>query len=140
MMKWLTFFVVLLPVSAWSADSAVFDQFTDAFNAGLFQGGSISSDLTVESEADVNTAQGVNIISSYNFSGKVLQEALIEGNLAMSLLNGDQVVQGVNIYRGTAEEIYQVTVINGAAVIRSQGSKDGLQGINVITNCDSCSP
>lgn len=141
-MKCLTMLLagLLLPAGAMSADATVFDQFTDAFNAGLFQGGSVSSELTVESDADVNAVQGVNIISGYHFSGKVLQESLIEGNLSLSVLNGDGIVQGVNVYRGSAEEIYQVAVIDGAAAIRSQGSKDGIQGINIITNCDSCSP
>lgn len=137
-MKWLTMLLaaLLLPTGALSADLAAFDQFMDAFNAGLFQGSAVSSELTLESAADVNAVQGVNIVSGYHYPGKVLQEALVEDSLTLDMLNGDGVVQGVNIYRGSAEEIYQVVLIDGVTAIHSEGSKDGIQGINIITSYD----
>ena len=117
----------------------IFDQFTDALNIGLFQGVLISSELILESDGDTGTIQGVNIISGYYFDGEIIQKAIIEEDLSLVMTNGNDVTQGVNIYRGGAvDEIAQVAIIEGSVIMRSRNSNNGIQGINIITECVSC--
>ncbi|WP_417912819.1 hypothetical protein [Candidatus Electronema sp. TJ] len=127
--------VLLMPLKSKSADLTVFNQFVDAANAGLFQGVSAANELTLDSYSDGDSVQGLNVISGVTFSGKVVQVADIEGSLSMTMAEGDNIVQGVNIYRGgNADEIQQVAVVGGALVMTSRNNKDGIQGINVITS------
>jgi hypothetical protein len=138
--KILTLFLVgmcSMPSWVWGSLS-VFDQFVDAYNVGLFQGVAIYNEVILESNNDVNSTQGINIIVGPSFDGRVVQKAVIEESVLLSMIDGDGVVQGVNVFRGTADEISQIAIIDGAVTIRSQGNNGGIQGINVITSCESC--
>ena len=127
--------VFLNPLTAVSATSDIFDQFTDALNLGLFQGAAIDSELIIESTGDVGSTQGINIISDYYFNGAVVQKAIIENDLYLTLSDGDDVVQGINIYRkGSADNIAQLAIINGSVTMTSKNNSNSIQGINVITN------
>lgn len=130
--------MLLLPLKSESADITVFNQFADAANAGLFQGVFVATELTLESARDDDSVQGLNVISGLSLSGKVVQAAELEGGLVMTMTEGINVVQGVNIYRGSADEIQQIAVINGTLTMTSSNNKGSIQGINVITSCDSC--
>lgn len=130
--------MLLLPLKGQGADFTVFNQFADAANAGLFQGVFVANELSLESYSDDDSVQGLNVISGVSFSGKVVQIADVEGSLSLTMMEGINVVQGVNVFRGSADEIQQTAVINGSLTMTSQNNKGGIQGINVITNCDSC--
>jgi len=121
------------------ADVAVFDQFTAAFDAGLFQGAQIGSALRLESEGGSGSTQGVNVIASAASIGKVTQVALLEQDVSLLLSGGNNVVQGINVYRGdNADSVTQLTVVTGTVFMSASNNSSSIQGINVITGCDSC--
>lgn len=125
--------ILLYSSAALCADFSVFDQFTDAFDVGLFQGVQISSELTLESYNDSGSTQGVNVIEDVLYNGSVVQVAVGEYGLSLILDDGDNVVQGVNVYRGNAESVVQMAVISGAVTMNSLNNTGSIQGINVIT-------
>jgi hypothetical protein len=129
--------MLLFPLKSMAADLAVFDQFADAFGAGLFQGMQSSSEVRFDSYSDDGNTQGGNVIATY-YSGKVVQIALVESSLTLTMSEGNSVIQGVNVYQGNADSITQMTVISGSVAMSSQNNTGGIQGINVITHCDSC--
>lgn len=120
--------------AALCADFSVFDQFADALDAGLFQGAHVSSELTLDSYNDSGSTQGVNVIVNPSYNGNVVQIAAVEYGLSLNLDNGDNVVQGVNVFRGSAESVTQMAVINGPVTVNSFSSVGSIQGINVITS------
>lgn len=120
--------------AALCADFSVFDQFADAFDAGLFQGVHVSSELTLDSYNDSGSTQGINVIVNPSYNGNVVQVAAVEYGLSMNLDNGDNVVQGVNVFRGSAESVTQMAVISGPVTVNSFSSVGSIQGINVITS------
>lgn len=126
--------IVLHSSVALCADFSVFDQFADAFDAGLFQGVQISSELTLDSYNDSGSTQGVNVIEDASYNGSVVQVAAVEYGISLNLENGDNVVQGINVYRGSAESVSQMAVISGAVTMNSLNSTGSIQGINVITS------
>ena len=130
--------VFLNPWQAAGADLAAFDQFTAAFSAGLFQGTQISSELSLESEGSSSSTQGVNVIAYTAYSGKAAQVALLEQGVTLFLSGGNNVVQGINVYRGSAESVTQLTAASGAVRLSAPSTSGSIQGVNVITGCDSC--
>ena len=127
---------VLYSSPAWglSIDKGVFDQFTDAFDVGLFQGVLVDSELSIESVGDTGGTQGVNVIVDYHYDGEVIQKTIVSDDLLLTLSNGDDVVQGVNVYRGgSADAISQTAIIEGELRMQSIYNDDSVQGINVIT-------
>jgi hypothetical protein len=130
--------ILFNPLIAVCADFTVFDQFTDAYDAGLFQGVQVGSELNLESYSDSSSTQGINVITNSSYSGKAVQVASIEYDLSLITSEGDNVVQGVNIFRGSADAISQMAIINGVVTLTSRNTSGGIQGINVITSCDSC--
>ena len=125
--------ILLHSSAALCADFSVFDQFADAFDAGLFQGAQISSELTLESYNGGGSSQGVNVIEELSYNGSVVQVAAVEYGLSLILTEGDNVAQGVNVYRGTAQSVAQMAVISGAVTMTSSNSSGSIQGVNVIT-------
>ncbi|WP_417915433.1 hypothetical protein [Candidatus Electronema sp. JM] len=130
--------VFLSPWQASGADVTAFDQFTAAFDAGLFQGTQISSELSLESEGSSGSTQGVNVIAYTAYSGKAAQVALLEQGVTLFLSGGNNVVQGINVYRGSAESVTQLTAASGAVRLSAPSTSGSIQGVNVITDCDSC--
>ncbi len=133
---WITSLAGLLLHSsvALCADFSVFDQFADAFDTGLFQGAQISNELTLDSYNDSGSTQGVNVIEDAAYNGNVVQVAVMDYGLSLVLDSGDSVVQGVNVYRGSAESVMQMAVITGAVTMNSLNNTGSIQGINVITS------
>lgn len=130
--------MLLLPLQGKGADITVFDQFADAANAGMFQGVFVANELALDSYSDDDSVQGLNVISGLSFSGKIVQAADVEGGLSLMMTEGINVVQGVNVFRGSADEIQQIAVINGTLTMTSRDNQGGIQGINVITSCNTC--
>lgn len=130
--------VLLNPWQAAGADVTAFDQFTAAFDAGLFQGAQVSSELSLESEGSSGSTQGVNVIAHAAYSGKVAQVALLEQNVSLFLSGGTNVVQGINVYRGSADSVTQLASVAGTVFMSTPNASGSIQGINVITGCDSC--
>ena len=126
--------LLLYSSAALCADFSVFDQFADAFDAGLFQGAQISSELTLDSYNDSGSTQGVNVIEDALYNGNVVQVAAVEYDLSLILDDSDNVVQGINVYRGSAASIAQMAVISGAVTMNSLNNTGSIQGINVITS------
>jgi hypothetical protein len=126
------------PIGSSGADFTVLDQFTEAFDSGLFQGIQAGSELSLESYGDSSGTQGLNVIATPSYSGKAVQVAVLEQNLLLTLSEGDNVVQGVNVYRGSADSILQMTLVSGSVTMNSRSNIGSIQGINVITSCDSC--
>lgn len=120
--------------AALCADFSVFDQFADAFDAGLFQGAYVSSELTLDSYNDSGSTQGINVIVNPSYNGNVVQVAAAEYGLSLNMDNGDNVVQGINVFRGIAESVTQMAVISGPVTVNSFSSVGSIQGINVITS------
>ncbi len=133
---WITSLAGLLLHSsvALCADFSVFDQFADAFDTGLFQGAQISNELTLDSYNDSGSTQGVNVIEDAAYNGNVVQVAVMDYGMSLILDSGDSVVQGVNVYRGSAESVMQMAVISGAVTMNSLNNTGSIQGINVITS------
>jgi len=123
---------LLSPCKATAADMSVFDQFADAFDSGLFQEVIIGSDLSLESNYSNGNLHGINIISG-NYNMKAVQLAAVTGDVSLSLSGGENTVQALNIYQGTADGISQVALIDGSVTMTSSNSNGGIQGINVIT-------
>ena len=124
----------LIPSAVLSETYDEFDQFTDALTVGIFQGIHIYNDLEMISENDGGTTQGLNVIYNYAPADSVVQKAVIDENLSLTMSGGDNVVQGVNVYRGEdAEEIAQMAFISGTLTMHSAGNNGGIQGINIIT-------
>lgn len=130
--------ILLNPLNSVGADFTVFDQFTDALETGLFQGVQVGSELSLESYSDSGSTQGINVIAIGSYSGQVTQTALIESDLSLTLSEGSNVVQGINVYRGSPDAVTQMAVISGSVTMSSRSNVGGIQGINVITSCDSC--
>lgn len=130
--------MLLMPLQGKGADITVFDQFADAANAGMFQGVFVANELAVESYSDDDSVQGLNVISGVSFSGKIAQAADVEGGLSLTMTDGINAVQGVNVFRGSADEIQQIAVINGTLTMASSNNQGSIQGINVITSCNAC--
>lgn len=130
--------VLLSPLQSAGADLAVFDQFTEAFGAGLFQGVQIGSELNIESEGSSGSIQGVNVITNVSYSGKIAQAALLEQDVLLLMSGGNNVVQGINVYQGNADSVTQIASVAGSVTMSSLNNAGGIQGINVITSCDSC--
>jgi len=129
--------LLLNPLRAMGGDISVFDQFADAFGSGLFQGVQINSELSLESVYSTGTVQGINVIYG-NYDMKAVQVAEVTSDVTLSLVGGENAVQGVNIYKGSANGITQIAVIDGSVTMISSNNNGGIQGINVIMECDSC--
>lgn len=130
--------ILLTPLKSASADFVVFEQFADALNTGMFQGVQVGSAMNLESSSDNGSTQGINVIVNPSYRGNVMQVALMEQDLLLTLSEGDKVVQGVNVYRGSADSVTQMVAISGSVTMSSHDNTDSIQGINVITDCDSC--
>ncbi|WP_417909320.1 hypothetical protein [Candidatus Electronema sp. PJ] len=130
--------ILLTPLKSANADFAVFDQFADALNTGMFQGVQVSSEMNIESSSDDGSTQGINVIVNPSYRGNVMQVTLMEQDFLLTLSEGDKVVQGVNVYRGSADSVTQMVAISGSVTMSSRNNTDSIQGINVITDCDSC--
>jgi hypothetical protein len=131
-------FELLSPFRAAAVDMSVFDQFADAFGSGLFQGVLINSELNLESNYSSGNLQGINIISG-NYNVNAVQVAAVTSDVFLSLSGGENTVQALNIYQGSADGITQIAVIDGSVTMTSSNNNGGIQGINVITeSCDSC--
>ncbi|MCW5198264.1 hypothetical protein VU07_01015 [Desulfobulbus sp. F4] len=128
--------MLFIPREGFSADITVFDQFSDAFGAGLFQGIQVGGIVQLESYSDSNSTQAVNVISYSGYSGSAVQIALSDYDVTLTMGDGDNNVQAVNAYKGSADFIKQIAVINGAVTMISRSNVGSIQGINVI--CDSC--
>lgn len=131
--------ILLTPLKSAGADFAVFDQFADALNTGMFQGVQIDSEMNLESSSDNGSTQGINVIVTPSYRGNVMQVVLMEQDLLLTLSEGDKVVQGVNVYRGSAaDSVTQMVAISGSVTMSSRNNTGSIQGVNVITDCDSC--
>jgi len=98
----------------------------------------INSELSLESNYSSGNLQGINIISG-NYNVKAVQVAAVTSDVSLSLSGGENGVQALNIYQGSADGITQIAVIDGLVSMTSSNSNGGIQGINVITeSCDSC--
>jgi hypothetical protein len=130
--------LLLSPLKAMAIDTSAFDQFTDAFGAGLFQGVLISNELDLELDNGNGNVQGINVISG-NYTTKAVQVAQLTSDVSLSLSGSDNSIQGLNVYQGTANDgITQIAVVEGAVNMISSGNTGSIQGLNVITTCDSC--
>jgi hypothetical protein len=125
--------LLLIPFRTAAAELSAFDQFSDAFGTGLFQGVQIGDELNAESGSSTGDIQGVNVIAG-DYGMKAVQVAIVTTNVSLSLSRGEDVIQGINIYQGSADAITQIAVIDGSVLMTSDGSKGSIQGINVITD------
>jgi hypothetical protein len=125
--------LLLNPFRTVAADLSAFDQFSDAFGTGLFQGVQIGDEFNAVSESSTGDVQGVNVISG-DYGMGATQVAIVTANVSLSLSRGEDVIQGINIYQGSADAITQIAVIDGSVLMTSDGSKGSIQGINVITD------
>lgn len=126
-------FMLSSPFKATGADMSAFDQFADAFGSGLFQGVMVGSELSLESNYSNGTVQGINVISG-DYNVNAMQVVAVTGDVSLSLSGGEDSIQALNIYQGSADGITQIAVIDGSVTMTSSNSNGGIQGINVITN------
>jgi hypothetical protein len=125
---------LLLPTDVMSqGGEKLFDQFKNA-DVAVFQGAFVAQDLAIESYQDTGSAQGLNVIKDYTAGGKVVQAAIVEADLLFDLSNGNDAVQGVNVFQGDSKDkISQVAIVDGTVTMKSRHNSGGIQGINVIT-------
>ncbi len=112
-----------------------FDPF-EGLTAGISQGLEVGTDLMLTSDFDERNTQGGNIIIGQDIES--FQGALIHDDLDLTMSDGVDNIQGVNVMRGKVA----ILSFQGASLpnnlstiwIESNNNSNSVQGVNVVTH------
>ena len=109
-----------------------FDPF-EGLTAGISQGLEVGTDLILTSDTDERTTQGGNIIIGQDIES--FQGALIHDDLDLSMSNGVDNIQGLNVMRGKVAVLsFQGASLTDNIWIESKNNSNSVQGVNVVTH------